>query len=105
MPTFLQNEEIASRVSLGGERISAPYRGVGLMRTWARWREARGFRPLPNSVSLRTLVQAPKARASLLVKCWWVDWLSCSQKPSHLMDLEGEMEVLSRDIGPEKERH
>src|SRR6266849_4138615 len=75
------------------------------MRTWARWREARGLRPLPNSVSRRTLVQAPTARASLLVKCWWVEWLSRSQKPSHLTDLEGEMVVLSSEIGPKKRGH
>jgi hypothetical protein len=46
---------------------------------------------LPRSESLLTLTQANLARFSLLVKCWWVEWLSCSQKPSHLTDLEGWM--------------
>ena len=52
---------------------------------------ALGFRPLPGPESLRTLVQANFARASLFVKCCWVEWLSWSQKPSHLTDLEGWM--------------
>src|SRR6266852_9801430 len=69
------------------------------MRTCARCLVALGLRPLPRSQSLRTLAQAPYARANLLVKCWWVEWLSWSQKPSHLTDLEGWMRVPFRETG------
>src|SRR6266849_2588794 len=72
------------------------------MRTCARCLVALGLRTLLRSESLRTLVQAPYARAILLVKCWWVEWLSWSQKPSHLTDLEGCMISPSREMGEDQ---
>src|ERR1700710_671716 len=71
------------------------------MRTWDKCLVARGLRPFPRSESLLTLVQAYLASESLLVKCWWVEWLSWSQKPSHLTVLEGWIRVPSRRTGDE----
>jgi hypothetical protein len=69
------------------------------MRTWARCLVALGFSPFPGSDSLLTFVHAPLARCSLFVKCWCVEWLSCSQNPSHLTDLAGLMIVPFRETG------
>ena len=69
------------------------------MRTCARCRVALGLRPFPRSESLRTLIQANLARPRRFVKCWWVERLSCSQKPSHLTDGEGWIISPLREIG------
>ena len=60
---------------------------------------ALGLRPLPKSDSLLTFVQAALARWSRLEKCCCVEWLSCSQKPSHLTEVEGVMISPSRATG------
>src|SRR3978361_2342761 len=99
IPTLRQKVDMCLRVLAGGGKISAPYSRAGRLRTWARCQVALGLRPLPKSDSLLTFVQAAFAKWSRLEKCCCVEWLSCSQKPSHLTEVEGLMISPSRATG------